>query len=251
MSKQKIKFELLIHDLKVPLAIIEAGVTSLMEGENKYGPLTEKQMKVLERALRNAKVTRMLVDDALEIGRSAEGVINKKRFALFSFIEQALVEIFDLTDYKTAESIKACRDLPLLKRTLLEKDILLDIDEGLWFQEIHLDECKMRQILRNLLNNALKYRKKHVEIKIERSGSLLSISVTDDGQGIPTDYHQRIFESYFQMDMDKDKDYCVRGHGLGLAGVMVLVEDMGGKLYLNSDLGKGANFLVKIPLNES
>ena len=48
--------------------------------------------------------------------------------------------------------------------------------------------------------------------------------------------------------MDQEKNYCVRGHGLGLAGVMVLVEDMGGELSLESDEGKGATFSVKVPL---
>ena len=71
-------------------------------------------------------------------------------------------------------------------------------------------------------------------------------SVRDDGEGIPSIYHEKIFESYFQMNAT---DMCsVRGHGLGLAGVMVLVEDIGGKLFLESDEGKGAKFLVHIPL---
>jgi signal transduction histidine kinase len=69
--------------------------------------------------------------------------------------------------------------------------------------------------------------------------------VKDDGEGIPADYHQRIFECYFQMDAKNSS--CVRGHGLGLAGVQVLLEDMGGQLFLESDLGKGATFFVKIP----
>jgi hypothetical protein len=51
MGRRRIKFDLLIHDLKVPLAVIEAGITALMERVEKYGPLTEKQKKVLKRAL--------------------------------------------------------------------------------------------------------------------------------------------------------------------------------------------------------
>ncbi len=246
MGKQKIRFELLIHDLKVPLAVIEAGMTSLIGKEDKYGPLTEKQLKVLKRALRNTKVIQMLVNDALEIGRSTEGIINKNKFALFCFIEQALVEVFDLTDHKTAEIIKKCVNFRGLKQALSERNMLLDVDEDLWFQEIFLDECKMRQILRNLLTNALKYRKRRVEVKIEKSNGSLLISVSDDGNGIPASYHQKIFECYFQME--SEIDHCVRGHGLGLAGVMILVEDMGGKLYLDSGTGKGAKFLVKVPL---
>jgi hypothetical protein len=55
MGKQRIKIDLLIHDLKVPIAVIEAGVTSLLERTEKYGPLTEKQRKVIKRILRRTK----------------------------------------------------------------------------------------------------------------------------------------------------------------------------------------------------
>jgi len=70
--------------------------------------------------------------------------------------------------------------------------------------------------------------------------------VRDDGEGIPLDFHKKIFESYFQMDI-KDS-HTVRGHGLGLAGSMVLIEDMGGKLSLESSEGNGAKFIVSVPL---
>jgi signal transduction histidine kinase len=246
MGSERIKLDLLIHDLKVPLAVIEAGIVGLLYKQGKYGPLTKKQQKVLERALRNTRVTQRLVNDALELGKSTEGIINKGRFQLSNFIEQSLVELFDLTDHETSESIRECVTLSALKERLLEKSILLNIGEDLWFQEVYLDECKIKQILRNLLNNALKYRKKRVELTVEKEGRCLLITVGDDGEGIPTRYHEKIFECYFQMDMDRD--HCVRGHGLGLAGVMVLVEDLGGQLYLDSDVGIGAVFSVKVPM---
>lgn len=246
MRKDRIKLEFLIHDLKVPLAVIEAGISSLIQKRDKYGPLTEKQMKVLERAWRNTIVTQRLVNDVLELGRSSEGVINKSPFRIGSFIEQALVEIFDLTDHETTERIKECVGLAALRKTVSEKGVFLDIDENLWSKEVCLDESKAKQILRNLLNNALKYRKQRIDLNIEEHGRFLSISVKDDGEGIPSDHHDKIFECYFQMDARTD--HCVRGHGLGLAGVMILLEDMGGNLVLDSDTGKGARFSVEIPL---
>jgi two-component system OmpR family sensor kinase len=249
MGTRRIKFDLLIHDLKTPLAVIEAGITSLIERSEKYGPLTEKQKKVLKRALRNTKITQTLVNDAMEIGRSSEGIIHKHRFSLANLIEQSLVELFDLIDYKTAESLKDCVNLSALKETLAERNIILHVEENLWCQDVHLDEGKIRQILRNLLNNALKYRKTVIEIAIESNEKSLFLSVKDDGDGIPEEYHQKIFECYFQMN--GEQRHCVRGHGLGLAGVMVLLEDMGGKLSLESDTGKGAKFSVEVPLNRA
>ena len=80
MEKNRIKFEFLVHDLKVPLAVIEAGILSLLQKQDKYGALNEKQIKILERALRNTIVTRTLVNDALELGRSSQGIVNKSTF---------------------------------------------------------------------------------------------------------------------------------------------------------------------------
>ncbi len=246
MHRERIKIGLLIHDLKVPLAVIETGIVSLLQRREKYGSLTEKQEKALARALRNTKVVQTLVNDALELGRSREGVVNVTSLRLSHLIEQCLVEIFDLVDRKTSERIKICTHLSLLRKELEQKGLMLFIDEDLWCQELCLDEAKVKQILRNLLNNALKYRKSRVELEVDKKDVHLVFSVKDDGEGIPSIYHKKIFESYFQMD-DTDT-HSVRGHGLGLAGVMVLVEDMGGELSLESDEGKGAKFLVKLPL---
>ncbi len=246
MRRERIKIDLLIHDLKIPLAVIEAGITSLLQRREKYGPLTEKQEKALMRAFRNTKVVQTLVNDALELGRSGKGVVSLTNQRLSNLIEQALVEIFDLVDLNTSERIKMGTNLPRLREALKEKGVILLIDEDLWVQQVCLDGVKIRQILRNLLNNALKYRKSRVELGVDKKYGHLVFSIKDDGEGIPSIYHKKIFESYFQVDAIDS--YTVRGHGLGLAGVMVLVEDMGGELFLESDEGKGAKFSVKVPL---
>jgi two-component system OmpR family sensor kinase len=246
MEREKISLQLLIHDLKVPLAVIEAGITSLLGKLDRYGALTEKQEKVLLRTLRNTRVIQALVNDSLELERSKEGVINVTQLRISDLIEGALVEIFDLVDYQTSDKIKLCTGLEQLKGALQENGVTLTIDEGLWCQELFLDEAKIKQILRNLLNNALKYRKSRVELRVDKRQDCFLFSVKDDGEGIPSTHHKKIFESYFQMD--PTGSYSVRGHGLGLAGVMVLVEDMGGELRLESDQGKGAEFMVKLPL---
>ena len=246
MEREKISFQLLIHDLKVPLAVIEAGITSLLGKLDTYGTLTEKQEKVLRRTLRNTRVIQALVNDSLELERSKEGVVNVTQLRVSDLIEGALVEIFDLVDHQTSDKIKVCADLKQMKGALHENGVTLTIDEGLWCRELFLDEAKIKQILRNLLNNALKYRKSKVELRVEERQGCLLFSVKDDGEGIPSTHHKKIFESYFQMG--PTESYSVRGHGLGLAGVMVLVEGMGGELHLESDQGKGAEFMVKLPL---
>jgi len=246
MRRERIKIDLLIHDLKVPLAVIEAGLTSMMNRQEKYGPITEKQERVFRRALRNTKVLKTLVGDALELGKSGEGIVFYSDFPLANLVEETLVEILDLTDTVMSEKLKKCENLDHFKETLEEKGVILAINETLWEQEICQDETKIKQILRNLLNNALKYRKSRVELGIDCKEGLVIFSVKDDGAGIPAAYHKKIFDCYFQLDATST--CSVRGHGLGLAGVMVLVEDLGGEMMLDSDEGKGARFLVKIPL---
>jgi signal transduction histidine kinase len=247
-GRGRIKIDLLIHDLKVPLAVIEAGLLALMNKQEKYGPVTKRQEKVFTRALRNTKILKTLVNDALELGKSREGVVNFSKFKLSNLIEQALEEIFDLTDINAFEEIKRCTNLAQVEAVLQNKGVNLFVDEKLWCEEICQDHAKLKQILRNLLTNALKYRKNIVELKVDKTENTISFSVKDDGEGIPSAFHKKIFECYFQMDPEYRGSCSVRGHGLGLAGVMVLVEDLGGKLSLDSDEGLGTRFLVKLPL---
>lgn len=246
MDREKIKIDLLIHDLKVPLAVVESGVTLLLQKPEKYGPLTAKQKKVLIRTLRNTKVTQTLVNDALELGKSREGIVNLTSFSLSNLFEETLIQLFDLVDSNTSERIKTCSKLTELKEILAENGLVLIIDEGLWSQDVCLDEAKIKQILRNLLNNALKYRKSIVEIKVDKKDDQLFLSVKDDGEGIPSVFHKKIFESYFQLEAKNGAP--IRGSGLGLSGVMILVEDLGGRLFLESEEGEGAEFSIKLPL---
>ena len=248
LQDKRIKIDLLVHDIKSPLAVIETGISSLIRNRSKLGPLTEKQEKILMRTLRNTKVARDLVESVMELGMAREGVFRYMNCTISGLVLSVLREIFDLVDVDMGEKIDDCEDLFSLKDLLKEKGILISIDEGLWSQRIRLDELKVKQILRNLLNNAMKYRKSIVEIEFIHEDRFLHISVKDDGKGIGIMYHKRIFESYFQVgDVN---EYGFRSHGLGLAGVMVLIEDMGGELFLESDEGKGTKFIVKVSLPE-
>lgn len=121
------------------------------------------------------------------------------------------------------------------------------MDRDLWSRELHLDESMIRQILRNLLQNALRYRKARLELQGRQRKNRLVLAVVDDGKGIPGAYHRKIFESYFQMDPDESR--IERGHGLGLARTKVLVENLGGDLSLQSEEDQGAAFIVSLPLN--
>ena len=99
------------------------------------------------------------------------------------------------------------------------------------------------EVLDNSIDEHLAGHCNRIEVTIHVDGSC---SVGDDGRGIPPANHQRIFETYFTTGGSIES--AIESHGLGLAGVMVLLKDMGGGLVLESDHGKGAEFTVTIPI---
>jgi two-component system, OmpR family, sensor kinase len=246
MPDTTIKTEILIHDLKVPISVIDAGAKSLLNRQNFYGPLTDKQIKVLKRIIRNTLTTQRLVNDVLELGRSREGVMITSDFSVSALVTSVLMEIFDLFDPSVAEVIRKIRTYEELEKAVQASGARLSFDPGIWKTMVHLDEAKVRQILRNLVTNAVKHRSCFVEISGRIEEKKLILKVKDDGRGIPPTDHQKIFETYFTTGSSIEN--AINSHGLGLAGVMVLLKDMGGTLTLHSDNGKGAEFIVTIPL---
>ncbi len=246
MPNTTIKTEILIHDLKVPISVIDAGAKSLLNRQDSYGPLTEKQIKVLKRIIRNTLTTQRLVNDVLELGRSREGVMITSDFSVSSLVIAVLVEIFDLSDPGIADLIRKVESYAELEQVLDPAGVRLRLDKKMWKTVVHLDAAKVKQILRNLVTNAFKHRACLVEIFGSIEEKQMILKVGDDGRGIPTANHQRIFETYFTTGGSIET--AIESHGLGLAGVMVLLKDMGGGLILESDDGKGAEFIVTIPL---
>jgi signal transduction histidine kinase len=179
-------------------------------------------------------------------GRSEAGVTSIRHIKLSALISEILLEISDLTNIALSTKILPGQRLEQLIKTLQTEGISLSMDQNIWDKKFSLDEIKVKQILRNLLLNALKYKNTFIALEVAEKEGGLFFSVMDDGKGIPPEYHKNIFKKYFQLD-DAEK-MEVRGHGLGLAGVQILVEDMGGKLSLESDVEKGAKFMVHIPI---
>ncbi|MCD4722518.1 MAG: HAMP domain-containing histidine kinase [Desulfobacula sp.] len=246
MSDTTIKTEILIHDLKVPISVIDAGAKSLLNRQDSYGPLTDKQVKVLKRIIRNTLTTQRLVNDVMELGRSREGVMILSSFPISALVTSVLMEIFDFSDPGVAEVIRKTQNYDELGQVVQASGASLFFDPKVWKTMVYLDEAKVRQILRNLVTNAFKHRSSFVKISGNIEEKQMILKVKDDGRGIPRVDHQRIFETYFTTGSSIEN--AIKSHGLGLAGVMVLLKDMGGTLTLNSAGGKGAEFIVKIPL---
>ncbi len=136
----------------------------------------------------------------------------------------------------------------LLTPLMAEKNLRLTIDLPAVLPLLCVDPERIRQILRNLIGNAIQFSDNGVivvEVRWEpadNSRGCLTLRVSDQGQGIPPEYRKRIFEPFVQQ-----KQHSVAGTGLGLFITLQLIERMNGAIGLESEVGKGSCFTVTFP----
>jgi two-component system phosphate regulon sensor histidine kinase PhoR len=120
----------------------------------------------------------------------------------------------------------------------------LDVDGA---PKISCDENKLRQVLVNLVDNAVKYSPGggHVELRVRNGDGSCVIDVVDQGLGIPPAERERIFEKFYRLD--PQQTHGVGGSGLGLYICRELVERMDGRLSVESEPGKGSRFTLELP----
>ncbi len=116
---------------------------------------------------------------------------------------------------------------------------------------VNVDEMHFTNVIFNLLDNAVKYRKEDVPLKLvvssrNISGSKLEISISDNGIGIKKENHKRIFEKFYRVSTGNRHD--VKGFGLGLAYVYKMVHELGGDISVESELNIGTKFIITLPL---
>ncbi len=242
-----IEIEFLIHELKDPIAIIETGLRTLLERQDKFGALSTRQEKTLKRTLRNSKKARDLLHNMLEIGRAEAGCFLGERFLPSTSILQALEGALESNAWGIFEKYADFNSEPEALAYLRTCGIVVDISPQMKDLEIFQDEIKFRQIVGNLMKNALHHRQQRVEVRLEQEGDDLVVAVSDDGPGIEPEHHEMVFQRYAQV---KECALVARkGHGLGLAGANIISRCLGGKLTLESTKGQGATFRLKIPLS--
>jgi signal transduction histidine kinase len=151
-----------------------------------------------------------------------------------------------MTDFDLTETIEA------LARTMSpilaprKQSLNIDIQEGLL--QVHADKAKLRQVLLNLLSNATKFTPNGSNLKIEavREDNWCQVSVIDNGIGIREENQERIFEPFCQIENSLTKEK--RGTGLGLTLVKQIIEKHGGRIWVESEYGKGSRFIFTLPL---
>ena len=244
---REIEIQFLIHELKDPIAVIETGLRTLLEKKDKFGPLTAKQENTLKRSLRNSQKARSMLSDLLEIGRSESGAFICAHFFPVQSVFQAIKDALEIMTGPLAEEMGKYDSEEETLALLSRNAIFVESAPRAAAAKIFQDETKFRQIVGNLFKNALHHRRSRVEVKMEIENKYLVLAVSDDGPGVPPEHQELIFKRYAQV-----KECALvsrKGHGLGLAGALVLARCLGGDITIDSPKGKGATFFLKLPVN--
>jgi CheY-like chemotaxis protein len=237
-------FDLLIHDITGPLSIVTTTANNFRHKTERYGPLTDSQKRLLDRILRNARKAQSLVQEMIEILRSEEGLFQREYFSIEKTFRESLLDVLEMVIPASVERLCQAEDPEAFRHDLKEHGIFVEITGRYCEAPFCHDQKKIQQILRNLMSNAMKYRRGRMEVKISGEVELV-VLVEDDGIGIPLGDQGIIFERFVRLN-DKNRP-VLPGLGLGLTGVKTLVEAMGGEITLESREGVGTRFMVRIP----
>jgi signal transduction histidine kinase len=214
------------HELRTPLAAI-LGYAELMQ-EGFYEPLGTKSLDALTRIRSNGKHLLGLINTVLDIAKIESG-----QFSL-NLVEYAIESV--------VETVRAATEsLAETKMLALKTDVAKKLPVGIG------DEQRLTQVLLNLVGNAIKFTDTgEVRIAATAVNGHFNITVIDTGPGIPQDHQARIFEQFHQVDNSNTK--AKGGTGLGLAIAKQIVEMHGGRIWVESTVGKGSTFQMQLPI---
>ena len=212
------------HELRTPLTSLGMSVDLLLE--HIAQELAEKDRDLLQAAHEEVHRMKALVNDLLDLSKIEAGRIE----LVFESIPVSTVFDHVQAVFKSQMDIK---------KVTLTSEVIGDLPG------IRADANKITWVLTNLVSNALRYVNTggHIELMAHRIGQYVHLSVRDDGPGIPSEYHSKIFEKFVQM---KGRD--VGGTGLGLAICKEIVRAHGGAIWVESSSGKGSTFTFTLPV---
>ena len=228
MKLEKLKDDLsqmIVHDLKNPLSIILLSL-EIVAKEKKI-PAVQKE--TLQQAHQSGMHMLSMIQNLLDISKMEEGKFHLKKDAIdLGVLVQEIEERYRRSG------------LPA-ERTLIAK-----VDEGL--PTLEGDADLLARVVENLLGNAMKYtaRNGRIEIRVaKKTDDEVLVSVRDDGLGIPSEFQSRIFEKFEQVET-KSKNHRT-GSGLGLTFCKLAIEAHNGRIWVESQAGKGSTFTFALP----
>ena len=215
------------HEFRTPLNAI-MGYTSMLQ-QGVFGQLDPEQTKNLGRVETNAQHLMAIINDILDISRIEAGrlPVHVSRFSLSQLIDEVVAEV-----------------RPLSERAQL--DVRCNMEPRL--PDLYSDRPKVKQILLNLVTNAIKFTPKGSVTVSARRGDkgVVELSVADTGIGVSEKDQQRIFEDFQQADNSPAREYG--GVGLGLAIVQRLAQMLDARIELKSRVAKGSTFTLVLPV---
>jgi PAS domain S-box-containing protein len=216
------------HELRTPLTSIR-GSLQLVLGRSQQPDLGPRTRELLDISLKNTERLIRLINDILDISKIEQGSIQLRRVAL---------DPGDLC-YAAAQEVASFA---------APRDITIDVRVDAGLPPINADRDRALQVLTNLLSNAIKFSEwgGRVELSASIGSGAVSFAVRDRGRGIAPEDYQRIFEKFHQIDSSLTRN--VGGTGLGLAICRALVEEHGGRIWVESVLDQGAVFTFTLPL---
>jgi signal transduction histidine kinase len=211
------------HDLRSPLTFMRGYVTMLPM----IGQLNVRQKGFVDKIIAGIEHMAKLIDDLLDLGRIEAGV--------------GLMNETCRMEELVGSAVDPLRGQAINKQLALQVEVPGDLP-AVWG-----DPTLLRQVIANLVENAIKYTPQGGSIRVggeARDGSLV-LSVSDTGVGIAQADQVRLFEKFYRV---KQRDTVhIKGTGLGLAIVKSVVERHGGRVWVESRLGKGSTFFVSVP----
>lgn len=217
------------HEFRTPLTSIEMGIGLLLE--SRIAERGTKERELMEAINEETKRLKKLVNELLDLSRIESGKIKMeyKVVDVVKIIEEAMKPFEIQAQEKNID----------LSLGSIEKDL----------PKVYIDPDKILLVLTNLIANALRYTPGGGSIKIsaEHSGNKVYVSVKDTGKGIPRKYHEIIFQKFTQV---KDDGVNVGGAGLGLAISREIIKAHGGRIWVESEEGKGSTFTFTLPVAE-
>jgi len=216
------------HELKTPIATVQVAVEALKNFNALDDP--KKTKEYLDITTAELQRLSMLVDNVLKLSMFESGriILNKEWFD-FRRLLQETIESMKLQFQKAGVGI---------------------VESGLdTVMNVYADKLHISSVLYNLLDNALKYSRKGNLIELTLSVPLhnvIELRVKDNGIGIAPEFQQRIFEKFFRVP--SGDIHNVKGYGLGLSYVSQIVAQHNGLIEVESELGKGSTFILRLPI---
>ena len=220
--------KMIVHDLKTPLTSVLATLEMLADGD--FGQVTIPQKTAIGEVESKSEDLLALIDDILEVARIEETNIT---LALAPIAPGALLAEMvhewghRFQQEKTTVSVSVADDAPVFTG-----------DKGL-----------IKRVFSNLIQNAVTHSSSpvHLELNARRAGHGVLFTVSDNGPGIPSEYHEVIFRKFGQVEMPRTPR--TRSSGLGLTFCKLVVERHRGRIWVKSAEGKGSSFYIELPVD--